>query len=174
MEITLRKIQPSEAQTLSALAKQTFYETFVGTCTEEDMDNFLEESFNPQQLKKELEEPDSFNYFALVDNIPAGYIRFKEDYSGLEYMKKWKAIELKRLYVSKEFHGKGIAQLLMDTYLNYAIENKYKAVWLGVWEFNFKAQKFYSKYGFEYSGFEHPFPIGNTPQTDHWYWRFLQ
>src|ERR1700761_320301 len=104
MEITLRKIQPSEAQTLSALAKQTFYETFVGTCTEEDMDNFLEESFNPQQLKKELEEPDSFNYFALVDNIPAGYIRFKEDYSGLEYMKKWKAIELKRLYVSKEFH----------------------------------------------------------------------
>ncbi len=173
MHVTIKKIHPSEAELLSVLAKQTFYDTFVGTCTEEDMDSFLEEYFNVPQLKKELEDTDSFNYFAIVDNRPAGYIRFKEDYDSLEYMKKWKALELKRLYVSKEFHGKGIAQLLMNTYLDYAIQHKYEAVWLGVWEFNFKAQKFYSKYGFEYSGFEHPFPVGNTPQTDRWYWKFL-
>ena len=174
METILRKIEPSEAEALSALAKQTFYDTFVGTCTEEDMNNFLEEYFNVPQLKTELEDTASFNFFTIVDNKPVGYIRFKEDYEGFEYMKKWKAIELKRLYVSKEFHGKGVAKLLMDKYLTYAIQNAYEVAWLGVWEYNFKAQKFYSKYGFEYSGFEHPFPIGNTPQMDRWYWKFLQ
>src|ERR1700679_3449443 len=99
METILRKIEPSEAEALSALAKQTFYDTFVGTCTEEDMNNFLEEYFNAPQLKTELEDTASFNFFAIVNDIPVGYIRFKEDYNTFEYMKKWKAIELRRLYV---------------------------------------------------------------------------
>ena len=46
-------------------------------------------------------------------------------------------------------------------------------MWLGVWEHNYRAQKFYQKMGFEDTGYKHPFPIGNTPQTDLWYWKFL-
>jgi len=174
MEISIRKIEPAEAEILSALAKQTFYDTFVGTCTDEDMNSFLEEYFNVPQIKKELEDTDSFNFFAIADNQPVGYIRFKEDYNGFAYIKKWKAIELKRLYIVKEFHGKGIAQQLMALFMDHAINNKYEVAWLGVWEFNFKAQGFYKKYGFEDSGYGHPFPIGNTPQTDRWYWKFLK
>ena len=124
-------------------------------------------------MKEELEMKGGFNYFALVDNVPVGYTRFMEDYSAFPYMQKWKAIELKRLYVQKEFHGKGIAQQLMNLFLDYASEHEYEVAWLGVWEFNFKAQKFYSKYGFEFSDSRHPFPIGNTPQDDLWYWKFL-
>ena len=116
------------------------------------MNSFLEEYFNVPLIKTELDDKDCFNLFAEVDGTPVGYIRFKEDYNVFPYMKKWKAIELKRLYILKEFQGKGIAQQLMDAYLNYAIQNKYEVAWLGVWEYNFKAQKFYGKYGFEYSG----------------------
>jgi ribosomal protein S18 acetylase RimI-like enzyme len=174
MEIIIRKIEIDDAVVLSALAKQTFFDTFTGTCTEEDMQHFLEEYFNVRQIKAELEIKESFNYFAEINNIPVGYIRFMEDYTAFPHMKKWKAIELKRLYVQKEFHGKGIAQKLISLFLEYATEQKYEVAWLGVWEYNYKAQKFYGKYGFEYSGFDHPFPIGNTPQMDIWYWKFLQ
>ena len=61
----------------------------------------------------------------------------------------------------------------MDLFLLFAQQNKYEAVWLGVWENNFKAQKFYGKYGFVNSGHTHDFPIGETPQTDQWFWKFL-
>lgn len=173
MQITIRKIEPSDAGALSVLAKQAFFDTFVGTCTTEDMDGFLEEYFNVPQLKKELEDTDSFNFFAEVDNQKIGFIRFKEDYESFPLMKKWKAIELKRLYVSKEFHGQGVAQQLIGLYMDHAKQNGYEAGWLGVWEHNIKAQKFYKKYGFEDSGNDHDFPIGNTPQIDKWYWKFF-
>ena len=173
MKITIKKIEVADAEILSAIAKQTFYDTFTETCTEDDMQHFLEKYFNTPLIKKELEEEDCFNLFAEIDNIPIGYIRFKEDYSDYPFKEKYKAIELKRLYIQKEFHGKGIAQRMMDIYLDYANENNYELAWLGVWEYNFKAQKFYGRYGFTDSGFRHDFPIGNTPQTDCWYWKFL-
>jgi ribosomal protein S18 acetylase RimI-like enzyme len=106
--------------------------------------------------------------------VPVGYLRFMEDYSGLPEVNQWKALELKRLYVLKEYHSKGVAQKLMVFFIAYALQNKYQLVWLGVWEHNLRAQKFYTKYGFVNSGFTHDFPIGNTPQTDQWFWKFLQ
>ena len=101
-------------------------------------------------------------------------MKFKETYDNKKKKKKWKALELKRIYVLAGFHGKGIAQKLMDFFLDFATKKKYEAVWLGVWEHNIRAQKFYGKYGFEDSGYTHDFPIGSTPQTDKWFWKFLK
>lgn len=173
MEITIRKILIEDASLLVQMSRTTFYDTFKDTCTPADMQLFLEDTFNVNQLIKEVSNPEDHYFFIEVDGIPVGYIRFMEDYTDLPIMKKWKALELKRFYILKEFHGGGIAQQLMDYFLNYARQNKYEAVWLGVWEDNFRAQRFYEKYGFVNSGHTHDFPIGNTPQTDKWFWKFL-
>jgi diamine N-acetyltransferase len=173
MEITIRRVLPGDEAVLSTIAKKTFYDAFTGTCTEDDMQQFLEQHFNEVQLAKEISTPGDYCFFAEVEGQPAGYIRFMEDYSGFTEMKQWKALELKRIYVLKEYHGRGVAQQLMELYLQYAIENGYKALWLGVWEHNKQAQKFYEKYGFVNSGHPHNFPIGSTPQTDFWFWKFL-
>lgn len=173
MEIKLRKIVPVDAAVLSVIAKQSFYDTFTGTCTDEDMQHFLEQYFNEAQLESEIRDENNFYFFAEADAVPVAYLQFMEDYSGLPLMKKWKALELKRLYVLKEFHGKGMAQQLMDLIISYASEHQYEVIWLGVWEHNNRAQQFYRKYGFIDSGHTHDFPIGNTPQTDIWMWKFL-
>ncbi|MGG9971606.1 N-acetyltransferase family protein [Ferruginibacter sp. SUN002] len=173
MDIKIRRLGIEDAPALTVIAQQTFFDTFDGTCTESDMQHFLNDIFSVQQHITELENTDTFYFFAELDGLPVGYMKFQEDYSSFEEIKKWKALELKRIYVSKEYHGKGIAQKLMDFYLDYAIANKFEVVWLGVWDQNFKAQKFYEKYGFVNSGFDHDFPIGETPQTDFWYWKFL-
>ena len=159
---------------LSTMAQQTFYDTFTATCTEADMQDFLEEYFNEPRLAREISDENNFYFFAEVDGVPAGYLQFMEDYSGFELMKQWKALELKRIYVIHDFHGKGVAQQLMEFILEYAIQQQYEVVWLGVWEHNVRAQKFYEKYGFANSGHPHNFPIGNTPQTDLWFWKFLK
>jgi diamine N-acetyltransferase len=173
MEITIRRITLADVDALAVISKQTFYDTFSGTCTAADMQNFLEDYFNEQQITKELSNTNDFYFFAEIDGKPAGYIRFMEDYSNFSVMKKWKALELKRIYVAKEYHGKGVAQKLMDLIIDFAVKEKYEVVWLGVWEHNVKAQKFYEKYGFVNSGHTHAFPIGSTPQTDFWFWKFL-
>lgn len=96
-----------------------------------------------------------------------------EDYTSFPFMKQWKAMELKRIYVLKEYHSKGVAQKLMNFFIEFTQQAGYKVIWLGVWENNIRAQKFYEKYGFINSGHTHDFPIGSTPQTDYWFWRFL-
>jgi diamine N-acetyltransferase len=173
MEINIRRINITDVTALSALARKTFYDTFTGTCTEADMQGFLDQFYSEAQLGKELLDEETFCFFAEVDSVPVAYLHFKEDYKNLPEIKKWKALELKRIYVLSEFQGKGIAQMLMDFFLNFAVEKKYEVVWLGVWEHNLRAQKFYEKYGFVNSGYTHDFPIGSTPQTDIWLWKFL-
>ena len=173
MEINIRRLTTIDAAELSVMAAQTFYDTFVDTCTAEDMKLFLDKFYNEEQLRQELSDEEGYCFFAEQDGKPLAYLYFKEEYSSFPMMQKWKALELKRIYVLKEFHGQGIAQKLMDYIINYAIENKYEVIWLGVWEHNIRAQKFYAKYGFENSGHTHDFPIGNTPQTDVWLWKFL-
>ena len=173
MDITLRRLNVNHAEALTKIAQQTFADTFADSCTEEDMNYFFNDIFSLEQHITELKDDNAFFYFAEINGEPIGYIKFMEDYDSFEEMKKWKALELKRIYVSKEYHGKGVAQQLMDFIFDYAATNKYEVVWLGVWDQNYKAQKFYEKYGFVNSGFTHDFPIGDTPQTDYWFWKFL-
>jgi ribosomal protein S18 acetylase RimI-like enzyme len=138
------------------------------------MHQFLETSFNIKKLENEISDINNKYYFAEADGVPCAYMLFAEDYSTFPLMRQWKALELKRIYVSKEFHGKGIAHRLMDLYFDHAARHDYDVAWLGVWEHNLRAQKFYEKYGFVNSGHTHDFPIGSTPQTDLWFWRFLK
>ena len=53
MEINIRRITVKDVDVLSAMAKQTFYDTFTGTCTEEDMQSFLEQYFSKKQFGTE-------------------------------------------------------------------------------------------------------------------------
>ncbi len=172
-QIIIRRATIADAVKLSAISIQTFYDTFISTCTEEDMNAFLKEYFNIKQVQLELNNENDFYYLAELNGKVVGYCRWMEDYTNFPVMKQWKSLELKRIYVLGEFHGKGVAQQLMNFVIQSAKKNQYQVVWLGVWEHNYRAQKFYEKYSFVHSGHTHDFPIGSTAQTDCWFWRFL-
>lgn len=73
--------------------------------------------------------------------------------------------EIQRLYVIEDWHGKGIAQELMNACVEEVRRRGSDAVWLGVWEQNPRAISFYRKFGFVSAG-EHTFPLGGDPQRD--------
>ena len=173
-QIIIRRATIADAVKLSAISIQTFYDTFIGTCKEEDMTAFLKEYFNLKQVQAELSNENDFYYLAELNGRVVGYCRWMEDYTNFSLMKRWKSLELKRIYVLKEYHGKGVAQQLMNLVIQYAQSNQYQVLWLGVWENNHRAQKFYEKNLFVNSGHTHDFPSGATPQTDCWFWRFLE
>jgi ribosomal protein S18 acetylase RimI-like enzyme len=173
MSTLIRRAVLADGPLLSALSRQTFLETFEHTCTKEDMQYFLDKYFNQQQIENELACEASYYFIVESAGRVAGYMKFMEDDESFPMMKKWRGIELKRIYVLKGFQGKGLGNALLAYFLSFATQHQYNAVWLGVWEHNLGARSFYERNGFINSGYTHDFPIGNTPQTDYWYWRFL-
>ncbi|NWG52959.1 MAG: GNAT family N-acetyltransferase [Hydrogenophilaceae bacterium] len=69
--------------------------------------------------------------------------------------------ELHRLYVVEEAKGAGVAAALMDWTIAAALGEGADALYLGVWRFNHRAQRFYRRYGFEIVG-EYEFVVGDT------------
>lgn len=172
-QIIMRRLTSGDVPALSVIAKETFYDTFTGTCTEEDMAGFLEQYYNEKTLTEEIEQKGIEYYFAEINGEPIGYISFRDEMPSFPEIKGSSAIELKRLYVIKDFHGKGAAHIMMKFFLDHAMSQGYDVAYLGVWEYNYRAQKFYAKYGFVNSGHGHDFPIGGTPQSDIYLWKFL-
>ncbi len=170
----IRRATIDDAQLIAKLSAITFFDTFKDTCTGEDMQGYIEQCFNKKQVLEELKYADDFYFIAFTDGTAAGYIRMKEEKSDVDIINKHKGIELKRIYVLKEFHSKKIGAALMSFALEFAAKNNYELIWLGVWEHNERAKDFYKKFGFKYSGASHLFPIGNTPQTDVWLYRFIE
>lgn len=58
------------------------------------------------------------------------------------------AVELQRIDVERGFHGKGLAGELLAELLASARNHGAAAVWLGVWENNPRAIRFYQRSGF--------------------------
>jgi diamine N-acetyltransferase len=163
-DIEIVKINTADAAVLSATAKKTFYDTFTGTCTPADMEHFLEYYYSEKVILGEIEKQGYHYYFAKKDNEVIGYLLFAEN--NEEFKNYERALELKRFYVLEAYQGKGAAQQMMDFFLAFATEHKYPLVFLGVWEYNYKAQNFYGKYGFVKTNHTHSFPVGATPQLD--------
>jgi diamine N-acetyltransferase len=161
-DIEIVKITIADVGQLSALAKKTFYDTFTGTCTPADMEHFLEYYYSENVILAEIEKQDYHYYFAKSNNEIIGYFLFAEN----EEEFGTRALELKRFYVLTNFQGKGAAQKMMDYFLTYAEQNNYALVFLGVWEYNYRAQNFYGKYGFVKTDHTHAFPVGATSQMD--------
>ena len=63
MEITIRRILLEDAPVLAQIARQTFYDTFTGTCTEEDMQQYLEQYYNLPQVQSELSDEKDMFFF---------------------------------------------------------------------------------------------------------------
>lgn len=163
-EIKIRKISLDDLSPIQEISQQTFIETFADVNTAEDMNQYLSDSFNEERLTSELSNPESEFYFAEVDGQPAGYLKVNFGDAQTDVQDK-NALELERIYVLKEFLGKRVGQILLDKTLQRAREASMDYVWLGVWEHNHRAKKFYSKNGFVEFG-RHDFWLGSDKQTD--------
>lgn len=163
-KIEIRKASLSDLESLQKIGSQTFMETFAAVNTPENLSHYLEESFNTAQLTLELNNPESSFYLATLDKKNIGYLKINFGKAQTEIMDT-SAMEIQRIYVLQEFHGKKIGQLLIDEVLNIAKLNPVTFIWLGVWEQNHRALSFYRKNDF-YVFDKHVFTLGKDIQTD--------
>ena len=162
--IITKKVALEDLEKLQKIGRKTFEETFSESNSEENMRNYLEEGFSKEKLTAELKNKASEFYFAILEDEVIGYLKVNFGETQTE-LKDSKALEIERIYVSKEFHGKNIGQILYDKAIEIAKQKGSEYVWLGVWEENPRAISFYKKNGFvEFD--KHIFRLGDDEQTD--------
>lgn len=162
--MNIRKANVSDVEALQQIGKQTFMETFSADNTQDNMTNYLNEAFSIEKIKEELRNKYSEFYFALLGEIIVGYLKINFEKAQTEKT-LGNSLEIERIYVLKKFQGNEVGQKLYQKALEIAKSKSLKSVWLGVWEQNLKAIRFYEKNGFNVYD-KHIFKLGDDEQTD--------
>lgn len=176
-DLVIRHGKRKDAALLAELGARTFSETFAVDNTPENMAEYLASAFNSDQQAAELADDECV--FLIAENhevrgADAGSCDARSEAVGYAMLRSGNVadgvtgntpIELVRLYVSLESLGRGVGAALMQACINEAKEKGYDTLWLGVWEHNYRAQKFYRNWDFDDVGM-HVFQLGDDAQTD--------
>lgn len=164
MELSFKQCVADDIHTLCDFSYRTYNETFAHMNTPSNMKAYLEKSFNISKMSGELLDSYSLFFFLYADGELAGYLKLNE-FPAQTDIKDIQSLEIERIYVAKEFQGKGFGSILINKAVDIAKIRKKSYVWLGVWEKNHKAILFYEKNGFYKIG-THSFFMGEEEQTD--------
>jgi ribosomal protein S18 acetylase RimI-like enzyme len=164
MEVTLSSVNSNETELLRQLAIQTFEEAFGSDNSEQHMRDYVTLSFSIDQLTSELQNPESSFLFARYGHEVVGYLKLNWGVAQTEQFNQT-SLEVERIYVLKNYQGNQIGQRFLDYAISTAQEKNVEFIWLGVWEENTKALRFYKKNGFAPFG-THSFMLGSDKQTD--------
>ncbi|MCL6266739.1 GNAT family N-acetyltransferase [Flagellimonas myxillae] len=154
----------SDLDALVRISRETFVTAFENDNDPADFKAYIDQAFSKEQLQKELHQPDSQFHFVFWDNTLVGYFKLNSGQAQTDIKDK-SSVELERIYVLAEHQGKGIGAKILEQVIAMAQKNELDYVWLGVWEHNPNAIRFYKRYGFTKFG-THPYFIGKDKQTD--------
>lgn len=169
MPIKFQKCSNSDLDKLVEISRKTFEEAFEKDNDPEDFNTYIDKAFKKSNIEQQLLNPHSTFYFVYNDKVLVGYFKLNENDSQTD-VKSEESIELERIYVLKEFQGNRIGEQILHKTLELASQKVKKFIWLGVWQKNTNAIRFYEKHGFVKFG-THPYYIGRDKQTD-WLMRF--
>lgn len=164
--ISIRRATADDAKVLTDLSYTTFWDAFAHhpKNAPDDLAHYMRQAFNVEQIAAELAEPNSIFLIAEVESRPAGYAKLNLDTTE-DGITAVRPIELARLYSHQEYIGRGVGQDLMDACFELARSGDHDVMWLGVWEYNPRARRFYERNGFRQVG-RHVFQLGSDPQID--------
>jgi ribosomal protein S18 acetylase RimI-like enzyme len=156
--LTIRRATADDAATLAELAERTFRDTFARDNRAEDMEAYAARTYGEERQRREIENRDLATLLAEDDGVAVAFAQLALDRGPGR-------VEIARFYVDRAYHGRGIAQALMQATREAAQAHGAERVFLGVWERNARAIAFYAKCGFVDIGSQ-PFLLGSDLQTD--------
>lgn len=164
MGVRIRRCDLSDLDPLRNIAFQTFDDTFRRLNNASSFDEYLGASFSRAKLEAELKNPRSTFFFLFNDDVLAGYMKINQGDAQTD-LRDPDALEIERIYVTKDFQGLGLGKALIGKAMEIARLTKKRTVWLGVWDKNGNAIAFFKKMGFTRAG-THDFYMGSKRQTD--------
>jgi ribosomal protein S18 acetylase RimI-like enzyme len=167
--LSVRRATPDDAAELARIAAITFPLACPPSTTEEAKAHFIATALSPAAFAAYLDQADHILLLAEVDGESAGYTMLvtgdPHDPDVARVVTARPTVELSKVYVMPEQHGRGTAAALMDASIAAARATGAVSVWLGVNDENARANRFYEKSGFEIVGTK-KFRLGDVDESD--------
>jgi len=161
---TIITIQEDDVDILQALALRIFYHSFAALNTDANMKAYTDMAYNRKQLLEEINDPSSEHYFLNDGDKKIGFLKLNKGEAQSD-IRDPESLEIQRIYIDPDYQGKGLGARLLEFAKERAMTLGLKYIWLGVWEKNPDAIRFYQRHGYEIFG-SHPFVMGDEGQTD--------
>lgn len=168
-EIQLRLARAEDVAPLIPFSRATFTDTFGHLYPAEDLRHHLETNYTAETISAAIADPAERWWVAHLGEELVGYSvagRATLPHPAIRPIDG----ELKRLYVDKARKGTGLAQRMMVEAMAWLAERYQGDVYLSVFSENFRAQRFYARYGFEKVG-EYGYVVGGTVDREFVYRR---
>ena len=163
--VAVRRASIEDAALLAELGARTFIEAYAADNTPDDMATYVASSFTPERLAEQLVDPAYGYLVAEMSGRPVGYALLRTG-DVPACVDGPMPVELARFYVESAWQGLGVAQVLMAAGLVEVERMGGRTLWLGVWERNARAIRFYEKQGLISVGTQ-TFRLGHDIQVDH-------
>ena len=164
-KLIIHRATRQDAGLIADLGHRTFKASFGADNRPEDMEQYLSLNFSKAHIEEQLSDPASIFLLAYKNARAVGYAMLHTG-DNPESVPGTKPVELVRFYIEAEIIGTGCGSALMQFCLETAQKNGHRTIWLGVWEKNLRAIRFYEKWGFKKVGTKE-FILGSDLQKDH-------
>lgn len=152
------------AATLARLKADTFIETFADDNDPDTLASHVAEAFAVHRVIAELADPSCSTAWVIDGEAPVGYMKMNLPPNDSEPTLS-EGLEVEQIYFRRTHQGRGLGRRLIDHATAEAQARGLPFVWLGVWEHNSAAIRFYERLGFRDCG-EHTFYLGDEGQRD--------
>ena len=161
---TIRRGTEADADAVSSFGRRAFSDTFAADNQPEDLATYLASAFSPDVQRRELQNPATTCLMMERHGVLIAYAMLCDDKAS-PHVTADHPMELVRFYVDKSAHGTGVAQSLMSACVDTAASRGAGTLFLGVWERNTRAIRFYNAQGFAEVG-RQTFAMGDDVQQD--------
>jgi ribosomal protein S18 acetylase RimI-like enzyme len=156
-ELRIRRAEARDVRLISALSITTCYEAYFELDPPHDLADYCFNFLNPEKTGIEFDDPDSTFLIAETGRAAVGFVKLRENHP-VDCLNGRKAIEIQRIYVLERMKGRAVGRRLFEASVAVGREKGYETLWLGVWDKNISAQRFYERLGMA--------NIGTTGFTD--------
>jgi ribosomal protein S18 acetylase RimI-like enzyme len=162
MTIAYRPGRPADLLAIDALFRTSFADTFAHLYKPADLAAFFA-NFTPAAWAEEMADERYAFRLAEDDGQLVGFVKLGPPSVPVE--SRVDRLELRQIYLQKEWHGQGIAQQLMDWAIAEAKQRDARELYLTVYVDNDRARRVYERYGFQPVG-RYDFMVGNHADED--------
>lgn len=145
--VAVRMADAGDVPLLAKLGEEAFYTAYAEEIAHEPLAAFAARTFAPERVAAELAAQPGSYLIIEVDGEPAGLAQLRDGEAPAGVTGP-KPVELSKIYLLDRWIGLGLGARLMQACLDEARSRGYETMWLGVWERNPRAIRFYEKWGF--------------------------
>ncbi|MFM1878849.1 MAG: hypothetical protein RLZZ241_1715 [Bacteroidota bacterium] len=153
-----------DLEALQSISIITFRAAFESQNNPDDFHIYLQKAFSLEKLSREMQHSEMHFFFVKQEEELIAYFKINTGH-GQSEPESPEAAELERIYVLPQHVGSGVGSMIINHIQAMCKSWHKRYLWLGVWEHNEKAIRFYERHGFIKFA-EHPYYVGSDKQTD--------